>query len=124
MLRSIAAVVAGYVVFAVSAVALFAGAGRDAHAAAPMWFMVFSTVCGMAFATLAGYLAARIAGRRELLHAGMVSAIIAVGAVSSIFTRPIGGTLWGQIAALALMAPAATLGGVLRRQPGTTPGAR
>ena len=121
MLRSIAAVIAGYVVFAVSAVALFVIAGRDAQAAAPVGFMIFSTVYGMLFAGLAGYLAARIAGRRELLHAAIVTTIIAAGAVSAIFTRPEGGTIWAQLAAVLLMAPAATLGGWLRR-PRSVPG--
>lgn len=111
--RSVAAVIAGYVFFAVSVVALFVVAGRDAHAAAPATFMIFSTAYGIVAAAVAGYLAGLIAGRREVLHATIVTVTIAVGAVSSMFTRPEGGTLWAQIAAL-FMAPAAILGGRMR----------
>ena len=41
--------IVGYLVFAVSAVALFVVTGRDAHAEAPVWFMVGSTLYGMLF---------------------------------------------------------------------------
>lgn len=121
IVRSVAAVIVGYVVFAVSAVALFVVAGRDAHAAAPATFMIFSTAYGLLFAALGGYLAALIGGRREMLHATILAVILAAGAASSMFTRPEGGTLWAQIAALLFMTPAATLGGWVRVRQRTPP---
>jgi MFS-type transporter involved in bile tolerance (Atg22 family) len=115
MLRSLGAVVAGYLSFAVPAVALFAVTGRDSHAAQPLAFMVGSTLYGMLFAALGGYVAARLAGRHPLRHAIVLSLVIALGAAVSIVTRSTGDTVWSQLAALFLMAPSGTLGGLLRR---------
>ncbi len=115
MVRSVTAVVVGYLVFAVSAVALFALLGREPHAPASAGFMATATVYGIAWAGVAGYLAARIAGRRPLLHGGAVAAVIAIGAILSIPGRPDGGTIWSQLAALIFMAPSALAGGWLRQ---------
>src|SRR2546430_1654759 len=117
LIRSVVAVTAGYTVFGISAVLIFAATGRDPHATAPIAFMVLSTLYGMAFATASGFLAAVIAGKSELGHAQTVSGIIALGALISIFTTPAGGTLWSQLAALILMAPSASLAGLWRSRP-------
>jgi RsiW-degrading membrane proteinase PrsW (M82 family) len=111
IMRSIGSVIVGYLVFAVAAVALFAITGRDAHAEAPVWFMVGSTLYGMLFAAVGGYIAALLAGRSPVAHAFAITVIIALGTLASIFTRPAGGTIWSQLAALFLMAPSATVGG-------------
>ena len=47
MIRSVLAVIAGYLLFAASAVALLAITGRDAHGEAPAWFIVASTLYGI-----------------------------------------------------------------------------
>ena len=116
MVRSVIGVIVGYVLFAATAVALFASTGRDAHAAAPLWFMAFSTLYGMAFAAAGGYLTALIARRAEVTHGIVLAVLIAAGAVISVFTRAAGATVWSQLAALFLMAPCAVLGGELRRR--------
>ena len=116
MFRSVVGLIAGYLLFAAAAVALFAGTGRDAHAAAPLWFMVLSTLYGMAFAAAGGYLTALIARRAETVHGIVLAVVIAAGAVISVFTRTVGATVWSQLAALILMAPCAALGGQLRRR--------
>src|SRR5213594_1448274 len=105
LVRSVVAVTAGYTVFGISAVLIFAATGRDPHATAPVAFMILSTIYGMTFAAAGGFLAATIAARSELGHAQMVSGIIALGAFISILTTPSGGTLWSQLSALILMAP-------------------
>jgi FtsH-binding integral membrane protein len=114
MTRSIRAVVAGYLVFAVSAVALFALAGRDAHAAQGWHFMGISILYGMAFAALGGWIAAKLAPRNPTAHAGAIAVIIAVGAAISIPSVPAGVFPWTQVAAIALMAPSALIGGWLQ----------
>jgi hypothetical protein len=111
MLRSILAVFAGYAVFAVSAVALFALSGRDAHAPQDLTFTILSIAVGMVFAGLGGWIAARLAPRRALTHAGAVALVIAIGAAVSIPAVPEGTFPWSQIAALVAMAPSALLGG-------------
>jgi O-antigen/teichoic acid export membrane protein len=116
MLRSVSAVVVGYLPFGVSAVLLFKLTGRDPHAPAPLGFMLLSTLYGVAFAILSGYLAARLAGRRPLSHAIAVAGIIGLGALISIVLRPVGAALWSQMTALVLMAPSASLGGLIHRR--------
>lgn len=116
MLRSIGAVLTGYLVFAVSAVLLFKLAARDPHAAAPLGFIILTTLYGMTFAILAGYVAAWLAGRRPLDHAIALAALIASGGLISMVLSAEGGARWSQVGAVVLMAPAAILGGLIRRR--------
>jgi len=112
MLRSIAAVVAGYVVFGVSAALLFQLSGQAPHADAPLAFKVASIVWGAVFALVAGWLASRIAVRRPVTHGALVAALIALGAIISLVASP-PGAIWSQVAALVVMAPCAVIGGVI-----------
>jgi hypothetical protein len=122
MVRSIIAVVVGYLVFAVSAVALFGLSGVDPHHTAALGFMLGSTLYGIFFAFVGGYLAATIAPRQPRAHAAMLAMVISIGAVGSmVATRTLG---WSQLAALFLMAPAATRGGWLRERQTRTVTAR
>jgi hypothetical protein len=114
--RSIGAVLVGYLPFGISAVLLFNVTGRDPHAPAPLDFLLLSTLYGMAFAMLSGYLAAWLAGRRPLSHAIAVTGLIGLGALISIVLSPVGAARWSQWAALSLMAPSATLGGLIHRR--------
>jgi putative membrane protein (TIGR04086 family) len=116
MLRSVAGVVAGYLLFAVSAVLLFWASGRDPHREQALSFVVFSVVYGMAFAALGGYLAAAIADRRRRLHGGVLALIIAIGATVSFLAQPGAGSRWSQLTAILFMAPAAVLGGYVRSE--------
>jgi hypothetical protein len=114
IVRSIASVIAGYLIFGISAGVLFRLAQRDPHAPAPAAFMILSTVYGVVFACLGGYAAARIAQRLELLHAAILALLMATGALISLFAELGRGSAWSQIAALLFMAPAAALGGMIR----------
>jgi MFS-type transporter involved in bile tolerance (Atg22 family) len=112
MLRSIGAVAAGYIIFGASAALLFQLSGQEPHADAPLAFKVASIVWGAAFALVAGWLTARVAGRRPLLHTAIVAALIAAGAGVSLMARPVD-AIWSQLAALVVMAPCAFVGGVI-----------
>ena len=112
MLRSIGAVVAGYFVFAVSAVLLFQLSGRAPHADAPITFKIASVVWGAVFAMVGGWVSAHVSVRRPGTHAAVLAAVIALGAVVSIAARP-ADALWSQLSAIVVMAPCAWLGGVL-----------
>lgn len=111
ILRSTAAVIGGYLVFALSAVAIFQLSGRNPHAPQPLWFMGLSVLGGSAFAALGGFIAARIAPGRPLLHAGLVALVLALGASASLRMSPATDATWSQWTALILMAPSAYLGG-------------
>jgi hypothetical protein len=112
MLRSIGAVVAGYFVFAVSAVLLFQLSGQAPHADAPLGFKIASIVWGAVFALVGGWLAAHVSVRRPATHAAVVALVIAAGAAASMLADA-GAARWSQAGALAIMAPCAWLGGVL-----------
>jgi hypothetical protein len=113
VLRTVAAVVGGYLIFALSAVALFHVTGRDPHAPQPIWFVAATVAYGIVFATLAGFVAARCARARPLRHAAGVAVLLALGATVSLVAHPGVGATWSQWGALILMAPSAVLGGYL-----------
>jgi hypothetical protein len=116
VLRSIVGVVTGYVVFVASNLALFQLTGQPPHRAASVAFMVGASAYGTAFALFGGYLSAWIAGRRPLLHAAAMAAILALVATGSLVATIGKGAIWTQICALALMTPAAVAGGWLRQR--------
>src|SRR5262245_30589021 len=112
MLRSIGAVVAGYFVFAASALLLFQLSGRAPHADAPLAFKIATVVWGAVFAMVGGWLAAHVAVRQPATHGASVAGLIAGLAIASIVARP-SDVIWTQIAAIVVMAPCAWLGGLL-----------
>jgi hypothetical protein len=117
MLRSAGAVAAGYMVFGASGFLLFQLSGLDPHQPAPIGFKIASVIWGCVFALVAGWLTARVAGTRPVVHAAVLAVLIALGALASIAARP-GAALWSQLSALALMAPCAWLGGLRARGAG------
>jgi ABC-type transport system involved in multi-copper enzyme maturation permease subunit len=113
-MRSFLSIVAGYLVFSITAVLLFRISGVDPHHSPAIEFIIGSIVYGVFFAGLGGYVSATIAKRKELAHALVVAGIIAVIAIVSLILAPKEGILWSELATLLLMAPAAWIGGYLR----------
>jgi surface polysaccharide O-acyltransferase-like enzyme len=113
-MKSVLAVLVGYLVFGVSAILLFTVAGVDPRQEPELGFRIWSTVYGVFFALAGGYIAARIAGKKEITHASAVACILAFLATVSLIVQPGHGSLWCQIAALGFMTPAAILGGIVR----------
>ena len=114
MLRSIGAVVVGYLVFGISAAFLFQLAHVDPHQRASTAFTIFSIAYGIGFALLAGWVAASIAVRRRLLHACIVAGILGAIALLSMFAQP--ASRWTHFAALFLFAPSVVAGGILKER--------
>lgn len=114
MVRPIVAVVLGYLVFGISAFALFQLTGVNPHAPAGTPFMVFTIAYGVAFAFAAGYVTAWIARRDVLWPVIAVASLVAVIAAGSMAATRGRGAVWTQVATLVLMAPAVVLGGALR----------
>jgi pimeloyl-ACP methyl ester carboxylesterase len=110
--RSVLAVVVGYLVFAGSAALLFQITGQAPHAPASPEFMASSILYGVVFAGLGGYVAARVARHQPARHAALVAGLIALGAVISLVMGS--GSAWSQVAAILLMAPAAWVAGYWR----------
>jgi O-antigen/teichoic acid export membrane protein len=116
IVRSIIAVVVGYLVFALSAFAFFRLSGQPPHQEAPPLVMLSSIAIGVVSALLGGYAAAWLAQRRPLAHGVAVAAVLALGATVSLLSTIGHGAIWSQTAALLLMAPSAVLGGWIRER--------
>ena len=109
MLRPIAGIVVGYLIFAIPAFLLFPLTHHDPQASATLSFEGFAVVYGIAVALLGGYVGTAIG--RKLWVAFTIAAILAAGAISSMIAK---GVSWSPLAALVLMVPAAVAGGWLR----------
>lgn len=108
--RTILAVILGYLIFAITAVALFRLSGRDPHASQPTWFMALAVFSGMAFAVVGALVAGALASHRPHVYIAL-ALLIAVGASVSLVTSPSSDATWSQWTALLLMAPSAYLAG-------------
>lgn len=114
VLRSIGAVVGGYSLLAVAAQLLFYFSGHNPHGPASASFIILTSIYGFFFAALAGNVAARIAGRLELLHAAVLACLVALIALLSLLADLGNESVWSQLAALLFMAPAVMIGAMIR----------
>jgi hypothetical protein len=115
-MRAFLAVVAGYLIFAGSAVLLFRLTKVDPHSPAAVGFELLTIVYGVAFALLGGFVTSKIARRTDLNCGIALAFLIALGATVSMIARPGAGALWTQTAALLLFAPASLAGDWIRRR--------
>lgn len=109
-MRAFLAVVAGYLIFAGSAVLFFRLLNVDPHSPATVRFEVFTIACGLAFALLGGFVTGKIARRTDLNCGIALALVIALGATVSMVAHPGAGSVWTQTAALLLCAPASLAG--------------
>lgn len=114
MIGSVVAVVVGYAIFGASAAVLFNVTDHDPRTTPSLLFGVGAILYGMFFACLGGYVAASLAPRQPRQHAAILAATIAVVALLSLAVEFRSGSVWSQVAVLALMVPAAYAGGLLR----------
>ena len=117
-IRSALSVLAGYVLFAVSAFLIFRLFNRPPHQIAPLWFMVLATVVGVLGAGAGGYVSGVLAGSGPVGHAFGVAGVLVLGASTSLSATIGKGAIWSQVAAITLMAPSAVVGGWIRRRHG------
>ena len=118
MLRTIAGIIVGYLIFAVPSYLLFRLTHVDPHAPSTLTFEVIAVAYGIILALLAGYLGTMIGGKRAMWVAFIIAAILAAGAISSMIST---GVNWSPVAALVCMVPAAVAGGGLRLKQGLKP---
>jgi hypothetical protein len=121
-MRTFLAVLAGYLIFAGSAVLLFHLTNVDPHSPAALSFEAFTMAYGLGFAFLSGFVASQIARRTDLVCGIALALVIALGATISMLARPGAGALWTQSAALLLFAPASLAGDWTRRRKRATAG--
>ncbi len=109
-MRTLLAVVAGYLIFAGSAVLFFHLLNVDPHSPASVRFEALTIAYGFAFALLGGFVTGKIARRTDLNCGIALALVIALGATVSMIGRPGAGALWTQTAAMFLFAPASLAG--------------
>jgi hypothetical protein len=109
VIRNILAVIAGYLIFAVTAVALFSISGIDPHADASFGTMALVIIYGAVFAAVGGYAAHLISGSKTLTVNYVLSVLMAAFAAFSFFKSS--GSHYTQIAAVFGFAPLSLLGG-------------
>jgi len=114
VLRSIGAMVTGYILLGVAAELLFHFSGYNPHAPASVSFIVLTAIYGFFSAALAGYVAARIAGRLVLWHGAVLACLVALVALLSLLAELGTGSIWSQLVALLFMAPAVMIGAMMR----------
>jgi hypothetical protein len=121
MLRSIVAVIAGSVTWMVTAL----GTDEILMRVAPQWFganwkvesvpvLLLMMGYSIVFSALGGYVAALIAGRKEISHAfvlGVLQLLMGIAATVRFFDSA---PLWWHLCFLALLIPANVFGGLLR----------
>jgi hypothetical protein len=115
-MRAFLAVVAGYLIFAGSAVVFFRLANVDPHSPAVVGFEALTIAYGLGFSTLSGFVAGKVARRADLVCGIALAFVIALGASVSIIARPGAGALWTQTAAVLLFAPASLAGDWVRKR--------
>ena len=108
MLRMMSGIILGYLVFALSAFALFRVTHHGPHVPASIGFEISAIAYGMFFAFLAGYWGTGIGGRGDMLVSSVIAAIMLIGAIASIAARGMG---WSPFAAIIFMVPAELVGG-------------
>ena len=112
--RNIAAVVTGYLIFAVSALLLFKLGGIDPHAEAGVGMMLLVVLFGAIFSFVGGFVAKGIAASRSLVPNVVLAALMFAFAAFSI-TRSAGGH-YTQFAAMLIFAPVSLVGGFTGRK--------
>lgn len=112
IVRNIAAVIVGYLIFAGSAVFLFNLSGIDPHAETDFRTKVGIICLGYIFAFSGGYVARVIAASSNLTVNFVLAFLIAGFAAFSLFKSP--REHYTQIAAIFLFAPASLIGGIRR----------
>lgn len=115
VVRGIAGVLSGYLIFAFSAVALFQLTKHDPHGPASVPFMVGSIVYGMVFACIGGYAAQAIGARNDMRVTYALAILLATIAAVSIIAD-YRHFVWSAVGALVLMAPSVMAGGAIRHR--------
>jgi hypothetical protein len=97
MMRSVGAVIAGYLVFGARSALLFGVSGKDPQLRPGAGFLIGSLISGAAFVVVGGWLAARLAPRKPMRHAGVLSAVIGLIALVSMILEWSAGSVWSEL---------------------------
>ena len=110
-MRSLGAVLGGFLVFSLSAVLLFNISGRPPERWPGAAFATFAIAYGGVFAAVAGYTTARLAPRAPLAHAMAFAGLLLAASTFSYFIQQAGASTWSLVSTVFVSVPAAILGG-------------
>jgi hypothetical protein len=116
IIRSLLSLIAGYMIFAVAMLLLWMAFGYKPKDIPPDGFLVFSILCECLFALGGGYVAALVAGRKELVHTGILTGIFAILGELSVLCPHNELPLWANMATIVPIAPCFLLGGWIRKK--------
>lgn len=114
MIRKVLAIIAGYLIFVVTSLALFKLSGRNPHADSTPLFIILTAMYGAFFSFIAGLVTQRIAMTRSMNINFALALIIAGFATFSLFKSD--GSHWTQLLAIFLFAPMSIAGGLYYRK--------
>ena len=114
MVRSIIAVIVGYLVMVVASMALFAIWFREPSTKPTMGFELFSLGYGFVFGVIGGYVTAVIAKRLEMKHTMALAGLSVLMGIVSMISFAGQEPFWYSIANMVIMVCAVVLGGYLR----------
>ena len=109
MIRKILSIIAGYAIFAVTALALFKLSKQDPHADPSTLFVILTAVYAIICSFLTGLVTQLIARTKNLKINYLFALIIAGIAAFSSFKSA--GNHWTQLLAIFIFSPASILGG-------------
>jgi hypothetical protein len=115
-MRSAIAVLGGLLVFSIASVLFFQISGRPPEQWPGARFAAFAITYGAVFAFVAGYVAARLAPRAPIAHAGGFAALLLAIATGSYSIQAEGASTWSLIATIIVSSPAAIAGGFLLKK--------
>lgn len=115
IIRSIFAVLAGYLVFALGSSAFVYAWFIQRRSAAEVISILLSVVCLAAIGLVGGFVTSLIAGRRALLHCGIVAALVVLVTIGNLLMGVAAEPVWYKALVFVVLVPALLLRAYLKR---------
>jgi hypothetical protein len=113
VLRGVISLVVGGLALCVPTALLLELSGAD-RVIPGIGFLVFAILYFAGFGMLGGFVAAVVAGRREVMHTAALAAFVALMIVISLIVEPHTRSIWSSLVGLFVAVPAVVLGGFVR----------
>lgn len=116
IIGSILSLIVGYLIFGVGMLLLWMVFGYKPKDVPPDGFLVFSIFGECLIALGAGYVAALVANRKELVHTGILTGVLVVMGVLFVLWPQNELPWWANLATVFPIAPFILLGGLIRKK--------
>ncbi|MCI0390861.1 MAG: hypothetical protein MOB07_19115 [Acidobacteria bacterium] len=115
IIRSIASVLAGYLVFALGSSTFVYVWFIQRRSAADTVSILLSVICLAAIGFACGFVTSLLAGRRALLHCGIVAALVALVTIGNLLMGVAAEPVWYKALVFVVLVPALLLRAYLKR---------